>query len=193
MWAERARSDAVVVGGTTVRRDNPNLTTRRDGGHRPARIVLSRTMDLPGTEDANYGLGTGAVEEDADAGAMAAKVRGRKPDHPGTDEARPSDDRQAARVPGVRRSGEVVEFDELTPGAVADYCAKRGYLQLFWECGGVFAGPALTTGSPPAGLVAPRSSDRRGPAPSPVGEGSERMTDALALRGLGIRNTVGMC
>ena len=43
----RARSDAVVVGGQTVRRDNPRLTTRREGGHFPVRIVMSRTLDLP--------------------------------------------------------------------------------------------------------------------------------------------------
>jgi len=43
----RARSDAVVVGGQTVRRDDPRLTTRRDGGHAPARVVMSRTLDLP--------------------------------------------------------------------------------------------------------------------------------------------------
>ncbi len=30
-----------------VRRDNPRLTTRREGGHQPARIVMSRTLDLP--------------------------------------------------------------------------------------------------------------------------------------------------
>jgi len=58
VWAERARSDAVIVGGRTVRRDNPNLTTRREGGHHPARIVLSRSMDLPGVDDHNQGLGT---------------------------------------------------------------------------------------------------------------------------------------
>ena len=58
VWRERARSDAVIVGGRTVRRDNPNLTTRRDGGHRPSRVVLSRSMDLPGVEDPNFGLGT---------------------------------------------------------------------------------------------------------------------------------------
>lgn len=43
----RARSDAVIVGGQTVRRDNPRLTTRRDSGHTPVRIVMSRTLDLP--------------------------------------------------------------------------------------------------------------------------------------------------
>ncbi len=43
----RARSDAVIVGGQTVRRDNPRLTTRRDSGHTPVRIVMSRTLELP--------------------------------------------------------------------------------------------------------------------------------------------------
>ena len=41
------RSDAVIVGGNTVRRDNPRLTTRREGGHTPVRVVMSRTLDLP--------------------------------------------------------------------------------------------------------------------------------------------------
>ncbi len=30
-----------------VRRDNPRLTTRREGGHAPVRVVMSRTLDLP--------------------------------------------------------------------------------------------------------------------------------------------------
>jgi RibD C-terminal domain len=47
VFAERARSDAVVVGGQTVRRDNPRLTTRSSGGHTPVRVVMSRTLDLP--------------------------------------------------------------------------------------------------------------------------------------------------
>ena len=47
VFETRARSDAVVVGGETVRRDNPRLTTRREGGHVPMRIVMSRTLDLP--------------------------------------------------------------------------------------------------------------------------------------------------
>jgi riboflavin biosynthesis pyrimidine reductase len=47
VFEARAASDAVVVGGNTLRRDNPRLTTRRDSGHLPARIVMSRTLDLP--------------------------------------------------------------------------------------------------------------------------------------------------
>lgn len=47
MYADRARSDAVIIGGQTLRLDNPRLTTRVEGGHAPARIVVSRTLDLP--------------------------------------------------------------------------------------------------------------------------------------------------
>lgn len=37
----------MVVGGNTVRRDDPRLTTRRDGGHQPTRIVMTQKLDLP--------------------------------------------------------------------------------------------------------------------------------------------------
>jgi hypothetical protein len=47
VFEHRAASDAVVVGGNTLRRDNPRLTTRRDSGHLPVRVVMSRTLDLP--------------------------------------------------------------------------------------------------------------------------------------------------
>ena len=47
VYAERARSDAIIVGGNTLRRDNPHLTTRQEGGHMPMRVVISRTLDLP--------------------------------------------------------------------------------------------------------------------------------------------------
>ena len=47
VFEARSRSDAVIVGGNTVRQDNPRLTTRREGGHAPVRMVMSRTLDLP--------------------------------------------------------------------------------------------------------------------------------------------------
>jgi diaminohydroxyphosphoribosylaminopyrimidine deaminase/5-amino-6-(5-phosphoribosylamino)uracil reductase len=43
----RAESDAILVGASTVRADNPALTVRHIDGPSPRRIVLSRTGDIP--------------------------------------------------------------------------------------------------------------------------------------------------
>ena len=122
VFSTRARSDAVIVGGQTVRRDNPRLTTRRQGGHQPARVVMSRTLDLP--EDAS-------LWDVAHAPTVVMTQRGARREF-----------QRRLRARGV----EVVEFDFLTPAGVAAHCYERGFLQLLWECGGTLAAPAIAGG-----------------------------------------------
>lgn len=43
----RSKCDAVIVGGGTVRADNPLLTSRGKSNFEPLRVVFSRTLDLP--------------------------------------------------------------------------------------------------------------------------------------------------
>lgn len=109
VFEQRARSDAVIVGGNTVRRDNPRLTTRQEGGHSPVRVLMSRTLDLP--EHAN-------LWDVAIAPTIVMTQRGARQRF-----------QQHLRSRGV----EVVEFDFLTPEGVVDYCYERGFLQV-WVC-----------------------------------------------------------
>ncbi|KAK1318194.1 hypothetical protein QJS10_CPB04g01377 [Acorus calamus] len=67
----RGRSDAIIVGGNTVRRDDPRLTARHGGGHVPVRIVMSQTLDLP--EDRN-------LWDTSDAFTIVATQRGARKD-----------------------------------------------------------------------------------------------------------------
>jgi len=43
----RSKCDAVIVGGGTVRFDNPLLTSRGKTDYEPLRVVFSRSLDLP--------------------------------------------------------------------------------------------------------------------------------------------------
>ncbi|CAK0784832.1 hypothetical protein CVIRNUC_008037 [Coccomyxa viridis] len=155
----RARSDAIIVGGNTVRRDNPRLTTRREGGHAPVRMVMSRTLDLP--QDAN-------LWDVSSAPTIVMTQRGARKDF-----------QESLRAKGV----EVVQFDFLTPEAVAAYCYERGFLQVLWECGGTLAAPAIAAGVIHKALafIAPKLIGGVR-APSPVGElGNVEMTQAISL------------
>ncbi|PON55212.1 Riboflavin biosynthesis protein RibD [Trema orientale] len=155
----RGRSDAIVVGGNTVRRDNPRLTARHGGGHMPMRIVMSQSLDLP--EEA-------ILWDVSDASTIVVTQRG----------ARKSFQKLLASK-GV----EVVEFDILNPRDVMEYFHDRGYLSVLWECGGTLAASAISAGiiHKVFAFVAPKIIGGKY-APSPVGElGMVQMTQALDL------------
>ncbi|KAL8544694.1 hypothetical protein ACS0TY_005067 [Phlomoides rotata] len=155
----RGRSDAVIVGGNTVRRDNPRLTARHGGGHVPQRIVMSTSLDLP--EVAN-------LWDVTEVPTMVATQRGAK---------------RSFQKFLASKGVEVVEFEILNPKVVVDYLYDRGCLSILWECGGTLAASAISSGviHKVHAFVAPKIIGGKN-APSPVGElGMVEMTQALEL------------
>jgi diaminohydroxyphosphoribosylaminopyrimidine deaminase/5-amino-6-(5-phosphoribosylamino)uracil reductase len=157
----RVECDAVVVGGNTVRRDNPLLTSRQ-ASHTPLRVVMSRSLDLPA--DAN-------LWDTATAPTLVATEPGRQPEF------------QAMLI---QRGVEVVELTPLTPATLMGHLYDRGLLKVLWECGGTLAARAIADGSIQKILafIAPKIIGGS-TAPSPVGDlGLTAMTDAVVLAGV---------
>ncbi|XP_021887872.1 riboflavin biosynthesis protein PYRR, chloroplastic [Carica papaya] len=118
----RGRSDAIIVGGNTVRRDNPKLTARHGGGHMPIRIVMTQTLNLP--EEAS-------LWDMSEVSTIVVTQRGA---------------RKSFQKFLVSKGVEVVEFDILNPRDIMEYFHDRGYLSILWECGGILAASAISSG-----------------------------------------------
>ncbi|HEY9728009.1 MAG TPA: bifunctional diaminohydroxyphosphoribosylaminopyrimidine deaminase/5-amino-6-(5-phosphoribosylamino)uracil reductase RibD [Chroococcales cyanobacterium] len=161
----RAACDAIVVGGNTVRLDNPFLTSHHPDAHNPLRIVMSRTLDLP--LDAH-------LWQTADAPTLVLTEVGARPDF---------------QLQLVKRGVEVVELTPLTPAKVMAYLYDRQLSSVLWECGGTLAASAIADGAVQKVLafIAPKIVGGR-VAPSPVGDlGLATMTEALTLENVTMR------
>lgn len=158
----RSRCDAVVVGGNTVRLDNPRLTTHGHSAHNPRRVVMSRQLDLP----------TQAHLWDTDT-APTLVFTG--PDAP------------PERLEVFTQAGVTVTvLPHLTPQAVMTALYDQGCATVLWECGGVLAAQALRDGviDKVWAFVAPKLVGGA-TAPTPLGSlGIEQMTGAIALNQL---------
>ncbi|MHC5615133.1 MAG: bifunctional diaminohydroxyphosphoribosylaminopyrimidine deaminase/5-amino-6-(5-phosphoribosylamino)uracil reductase RibD [Nostoc sp.] len=155
----RAACDAIIVGGNTVRQDNPYLTSHQVGVHNPLRVVMSRHLNLP--ESAH-------LWETADAPTLVL-----------TEEAANPDFQELLLDKGV----EVVKFTSLTPDKAMTYLYKRGFCSVLWECGGILAASAIAQGAVQKVLafIAPKIIGGS-IAPTPVGDlGFTTMTEALSL------------
>ncbi|MGB3309463.1 MAG: bifunctional diaminohydroxyphosphoribosylaminopyrimidine deaminase/5-amino-6-(5-phosphoribosylamino)uracil reductase RibD [Nodosilinea sp.] len=155
----RATCDAVVVGGNTVRRDNPRLTSHGHSAHNPLRVVMSHRLDLPAqanlwhTKEAPTVVFTTAEADPAQQQLLTAQ--------------------------GV----EVVVLPMLTPRLVTDHLYQRGCAVVLWECGGRLAAEAIKDGVIDKlwAFVAPKLVGGKA-APGPVGDlGIQDMGQALAL------------
>ncbi|WP_287130902.1 bifunctional diaminohydroxyphosphoribosylaminopyrimidine deaminase/5-amino-6-(5-phosphoribosylamino)uracil reductase RibD [Candidatus Cyanaurora vandensis] len=158
----RNQVDAVIVGGQTVRRDNPRLTCRLPEGRNPLRVVLTRTLDLPHTARLWQT-------------AIAPTLVFTGPNH----------DRAMAEFL-VSQGVEVQVLAQVTPNAVLTVLGQRGLLSVLWECGGNLAAQALHDGSIQQVLcfISPKLIGGT-QAPSPLGGvGVTWMREALPLEGV---------
>ncbi|MBO1351517.1 MAG: bifunctional diaminohydroxyphosphoribosylaminopyrimidine deaminase/5-amino-6-(5-phosphoribosylamino)uracil reductase RibD [Hormoscilla sp. GUM202] len=158
----RSASDAVIVGGNTVRQDNPQLTTHGVSDRNPLRVVMSRQLDLPAAAQ---------LWDTAGAATVVFTTLGANRDM-----------QQKLQKQGV----EVVELSDLSPTQVMAHLYERNFLSVLWECGGALAAQAIADGAVQkiAAFIAPKIIGGTG-APSPVGDlGFTAMTQALPLRRL---------
>ncbi|XGB44125.1 MAG: bifunctional diaminohydroxyphosphoribosylaminopyrimidine deaminase/5-amino-6-(5-phosphoribosylamino)uracil reductase RibD [Nodosilinea sp. LVE1205-7] len=162
----RAHCDAVVVGGNTVRCDNPHLTTHGYSGPNPKRVVLSRQLDLPDQ-----------------AHLWATEIA---PTLVFTTPAAAENQVQRLRDLGV----EVITLDPLTPAQVTDYLYQQGCAMVLWECGGNLAAQAIADRVIDKlwAFIAPKLIGGN-QAPTPIGDlGITHMAQAIDLTALTYRS-----
>ena len=161
----RAACDAVIVGGNTVRKDNPHLTSHQESVHNPLRVVMSRNLNLPLSAN---------LWDIREAPTLVLTEVGANPEF-----------QEFLQQKGV----EVVELTPLTPDKAMRFLYERGFCSVLWECGGILAARAINQGAVQKVLafIAPKiigGSD----APTPVGElGFAAMTEALPLERVTMR------
>jgi diaminohydroxyphosphoribosylaminopyrimidine deaminase / 5-amino-6-(5-phosphoribosylamino)uracil reductase len=155
----RAGCEAVVIGGNTLRRDNPYLTSHDLDAPNPLRVVMTRKLDVP-TDAILWDTSVAPTLIVTQSGAnleLVARLRDR----------------------GV----QVLELDLLSPAQVMQHLYDRGFLSVLWECGGTLAASAIADGAIQKVLafVAPKIVGGIA-APSPVGDLRIRsMSEAMVL------------
>jgi diaminohydroxyphosphoribosylaminopyrimidine deaminase/5-amino-6-(5-phosphoribosylamino)uracil reductase len=162
----RAACDAVIIGGNTVRRDNPYLTTHQVSAHNPLRVVMSRTLNLP--------LEAHLWETQEVPTLVFTETK----------------TNLTLQKQLLKHGVEVIELPVLNPAAVMEHLYQRGLCSVLWECGGTLAAKAIADGAIQKILafIAPKIIGGK-MAPSPVADlGLEKMTDALVLENISIRS-----
>ncbi len=156
----RASCDAVIIGGNTVRQDNPHLTTHGVSTHNPLRVVMSRSLDLP--VEAH-------LWETKNAPTILFTQIGVNP---------------VLKKQLLKHEIEIIELEDLNVVHVMDYLYQRGLATVLWECGGALAAKAISSGciQKIIAFIAPKIIGGE-TAPSPVGDlGLIKMTEAFELQ-----------
>ena len=136
--ALRAECDAVIVGGGTVRSDNPLLTSRGRRSPEPLRVVLSRSLDLPATAQ--------LWQQDVASTLVAHSVA-------------VAQEPQSQRLADLQSRGVELELlERCEPLLLLSALAGRGCNRVLWECGPALAAAALQQGCVQeiAAVIAPK-------------------------------------
>ena len=150
----RAGCDAVIVGGGTVRADDPLLTSRGRRGPEPLRVVLSRSLNLP--ECAQLWDQT-----------VAPTLVAHGPEAEGCE---------------LAAGPERLQLSACEPEQLMQALAARGCNRVLWECGPELAAAAVRQGciQEVAAVIAPKLMGGRS-AQTPLGDlALERMEDVAA-------------
>ncbi len=120
----RAKFDAIVVGGNTLRKDNPLLTTRGIKNPEPLRVVFTKTLNLPSRSNLwDTNLSNTIIIYDS----------------------------SSANVENLKRIPKDIMIEEVpsdNPLHVSKILAKKGCNKVLWECG-----PKLATSAVKAGCI----------------------------------------
>ncbi len=155
----RAGCDAVIIGGNTLRQDNPHLTSHQPDTPNPLRVVMTQKLDVPAEA---------ILWDTSVAPTLVVTQTGANP---------------AMQSQLCDRGVQILELDILKPSQVMQHLYDRGFLSVLWECGGTLAASAIADGAIQKVLafIAPKIVGGS-IALSPVGDlGIRSMNEALIL------------
>jgi len=115
----RAEFDAIIIGGNTLRKDNPFLTTRGLKNPEPLRVVFTRTLDLPSKSN---------LWDCNEAKTLVIY------------------DSSKANESFLKRIPQCVDVEEVSsddPELISKILAKRGCNKVLWECGSKLSTAAI--------------------------------------------------
>ena len=118
----RADFDAIIIGGNTLREDNPLLTTRGIKHPEPLRVVFTRTLKLPLRSNLwDTKLSKTLVVYDSSS----------------------ADEKYLRRIP---KNVLIEKVSSDSPKLISELLAQKGYINVLWECGPKLATAALKSG-----------------------------------------------
>jgi len=118
----RAEFDAIIIGGNTLRKDNPILTTRGLKSPEPLRVVFTKTLDLPAKSNLwNSNKAKTLVIYDSST----------------------ANEKFLSRIP---QWVDVEKVSTDNPEIISKLLAKRGCNKVLWECGPRLATSAVKSG-----------------------------------------------